>query len=545
MRNLQDQDMFESNLGSSNVFEPLNESDEFEYELEAEVNRRSPIYIKWVQRSLNKLLGTRLRIDGIIGPQTRSAVRRFQGQSRIRVDGIVGPQTERALILKGTDKPPTAVTDLHTGATPTSPNELKQNILIVAIKEWEKWGRGVIKETDPRISTTLQDYWASGVGRRYTVTQLRSAAFQSDNPWSAAFISWVMRKAGAGNAFRYSAAHATYIVAAKENRLANNSNPFKAFRIKEVKPELGDLVCKRRAGSGATYDNIRRGMKTHCDIVSSVHQNSIKVIGGNVNNSVSMRTISIDSNGFISNSRYFAVIKVGASTSVSPDITTPMSQIEAGSIRYTVVPGQEYGPKWKSRRPPGLPSNARLTSGGNGALAHVERIARGKNLGEIFVKTVAHLAQTESGAMFARPANIFDARPESQRPSGKRLITAWGVFQFNRGAWRGLKGVSNTAYPWNSTPVEEISLPVQKYASLFSEVISVGGGQINAAKAIRIWHIGPAIHRIWLRFAKERGGNADAFRLAWDRLRSFDPRGNSRDIKARINRHLGNAGVSV
>jgi peptidoglycan hydrolase-like protein with peptidoglycan-binding domain len=86
-------------------------SNEFEYEsgwLESEtgINRNSADYIRWVQQSLNNLMGLRLAVDGISGPITRSAVRDFQRMLGLTVDGIVGPQTEAALIAAGASAPP-------------------------------------------------------------------------------------------------------------------------------------------------------------------------------------------------------------------------------------------------------------------------------------------------------------------------------------------------------------------------------------------------------------------------------------------------------
>jgi len=63
-----------------------------------QANRGSPDYIRWVQRSLNSLLGLNLKVDGIMGPQTRSAIRSFQQKQGLVADGVVGANTEAALI---------------------------------------------------------------------------------------------------------------------------------------------------------------------------------------------------------------------------------------------------------------------------------------------------------------------------------------------------------------------------------------------------------------------------------------------------------------
>jgi Putative peptidoglycan-binding domain-containing protein len=94
----------------------------------SEVNDRSREYIRWVQRSLNQVLGLRLAQDGILGAQTRQAVRTFQKQYGLTVDGIVGQQTERALTAAGagqqlrpanvgTTAAPSRSTDLAIGTT--------------------------------------------------------------------------------------------------------------------------------------------------------------------------------------------------------------------------------------------------------------------------------------------------------------------------------------------------------------------------------------------------------------------------------------------
>jgi hypothetical protein len=178
----------------------------------------------------------------------------------------------------------------------------------IATQEWNRWNGGTIKENAPNMRSVLQDYWVTGTGSARSEPNWWTSV-----PWSAAFVSWVMKKAGAGKAFKYSAGHATYIKAAKDNRLANNDNPFKAYRVSEMPPRVGDLVCKSRSGSGASYDNIRPGMATHCDIVTAVEAGRLTTIGGNVSNSVSRTLVPIDSRGLIVSPKYFAVIRVGDS----------------------------------------------------------------------------------------------------------------------------------------------------------------------------------------------------------------------------------------
>jgi hypothetical protein len=191
-------------------------------------------------------------------------------------------------------------------ATRAPASALGARAAAVATQEWNRWSQGTIKEAALNMRPVLEDYWVTGTG-----SARKEPNWWTDVPWSAAFISWVMKKAGAGNAFKYSAGHATYIKAAKDNRIANNSNPFKAYRVSEMPPRVGDLVCKSRSGSGASYDNIMPGMATHCDIVTAVESNRLATIGGNVSNSVGRTFVPINARGLITSPVYFAVIRVG------------------------------------------------------------------------------------------------------------------------------------------------------------------------------------------------------------------------------------------
>ena len=124
--------------------------------------------------------------------------------------------------------------------------------------------------------------------------------------WSAAFISYVMRVAGAGNRFPYSPAHATYINAA---RMAVNGNEtdapprdwaIVAQRPDEYAPRLGDLICTGRDQAlGISFDDLPAQFPGHCDIVVAIRPGTLSVIGGNVAAAVSMKHVPVTGNGRI------------------------------------------------------------------------------------------------------------------------------------------------------------------------------------------------------------------------------------------------------
>jgi outer membrane protein OmpA-like peptidoglycan-associated protein len=199
-------------------------------------------------------------------------------------------------------------------------------------------------------------------------------------------------------------------------------------------------------------------------------------------------------------------------------------------VVYSAVAGQEYGWRWKSRRPPGLPPSARRASARGAALPFVEQIARQQTGGEVLVRVVKHLCETESGGTLALPAHTFDARPQAHRPSGKPRITAWGAFQFNAGAWQSLPGVARTAVPWDATAEDELSRPIRRYTSLFASVRDAGGSELDAARAVRLWHRTPAGYRAYLSRGRPAG-----FAAAWAQVDAAH--------RTVVDRHLRAAGI--
>lgn len=57
--------------------------------------------VKTLQKALNMILNAGLKVDGIFGSKTKSAVKKFQKQSKISQDGIVGKKTKAKFKAKG------------------------------------------------------------------------------------------------------------------------------------------------------------------------------------------------------------------------------------------------------------------------------------------------------------------------------------------------------------------------------------------------------------------------------------------------------------
>jgi hypothetical protein len=107
--------------------------------------------------------------------------------------------------------------------------------------------------------------------------------------WSAAFISYVMRLAGAGSGFPYSETHADYINAAAAH------SPGVALEVERVElypPQIGDLICLWRGARPVTFEQLPAGrFPGHCDIVVGIKPGQLSVIGGNVDNAVAMKYV--------------------------------------------------------------------------------------------------------------------------------------------------------------------------------------------------------------------------------------------------------------
>ena len=184
-------------------------------------------------------------------------------------------------------------------------SKLRRQIVFQANAEADKWQP--YSELDSETVGIVKQYWKEGVGLDFTTEQILDPNFQSTWAWSAAFVSWVVKASG-GDTFPVHQTHAHYIIETTSNRFSN-AGDFKAFSTDEAKPDLADIVCKRRGSSDATYGDVHAGDTLHCDIVTSISGNTVTVVGGNINDKVERVSLSLNEDGYLNEEDYFVIIK--------------------------------------------------------------------------------------------------------------------------------------------------------------------------------------------------------------------------------------------
>ena len=97
-------------------------------------------------------------------------------------------------------------------------------------------------------------------------------------------------------AFPYSATHADYIVSAARR---DRGVALTAERVTLYAPQPGDLICAWRGQTPVSFDELPTAGRFpgHCDIVVGRKPGELDVIGGNVDNAVTMKPIPVTADG--------------------------------------------------------------------------------------------------------------------------------------------------------------------------------------------------------------------------------------------------------
>lgn len=226
-------------------------------------------------------------------------------------------------ITQGPVKHGPEVVDDHVPPFASAPWEpfSRADAVAIALREWRLFGQPVDDdppdtrpapapdqkpEREPGLWQRVGEYWWIGQdpGEREVswtgIHDENGTVFEAGRDgyyaWSAAFISYVMRVAGAGPDFPYSPNHSTYINAS----VSGASKVLRAYAPQSVAPMPGDIICvgRDRAVKLRFADLPTAGaFPAHCDIVALAAAGELSVIGGNVDDAVTMKHVPVAQDG--------------------------------------------------------------------------------------------------------------------------------------------------------------------------------------------------------------------------------------------------------
>jgi len=221
----------------------------------------------------------------------------------------------------------------------------RPEVVAITLREWRMFGQPVDDdppdtrpvplpsdkpERQPGLWQRVGEYWWTGMdagaregswtGKHDDFGVEFPATSDANYPWSAAFISYVMRIAGAGTKFPYSAAHSTYINAAYDVAMGrSNDYALSAERADAYAPLPGDIICTSRGRRRVRYEDLPTSFPAHCQIVVEANSGQLSTIGGNVDDAVTMIHVPTTpdgklaySDGTVVDTRYpwFTVLRV-------------------------------------------------------------------------------------------------------------------------------------------------------------------------------------------------------------------------------------------
>jgi hypothetical protein len=188
-----------------------------------------------------------------------------------------------------------------------------QELLAAAEQEWVHWGRSTwnvatgataIGHTDDEtpFAQHVIDVYNKVGGGNPTLDQIANDLYF----WSAVGMSAIFAAAGFSKAeFPFAQAHAKWLVRFIKARKDNSPALYHGFRLHEpqASPQVGDLVAYTRGkmtfNAAQKFYDKTGNYSSHSDLVVARRASEIDVLGFNVLDSVTKKTIALDANGLI------------------------------------------------------------------------------------------------------------------------------------------------------------------------------------------------------------------------------------------------------
>lgn len=175
-----------------------------------------------------------------------------------------------------------------------TPSQFARKVASIAEEQHAKFQ--FTNEADPLLCKQIKK-WTQDIGFGFTSC--------TDVPWSAVFVSWCVKQAGATKAeFKFAMAHSVFVNQAIKNAV-NGTGVFRGFDISAEPPGVGDIIQHNRGGNkfDFAFAKTHTNYVSHSAIVVEVGQDTqggfAFCIGGNESDSVRRSVVRLNSEGFI------------------------------------------------------------------------------------------------------------------------------------------------------------------------------------------------------------------------------------------------------
>jgi hypothetical protein len=168
----------------------------------------------------------------------------------------------------------------------------------------------LIQEGDEPLASQIKRYW-TGIGLAFPAIGVREA-------WSAVFVSWCVKQAGATSAeFTFAAAHSRFVHQAIANA-RRGVGVFHGIDVATAKPEVGDIIHNNRQGTSFdfAFAASHKAYKSHSAIVIETGVDTLGryalTVGGNESDSIRRARVALTPTGTIrqrTTNPYISVIK--------------------------------------------------------------------------------------------------------------------------------------------------------------------------------------------------------------------------------------------
>lgn len=181
----------------------------------------------------------------------------------------------------------------------------QRRLTTTALRQHDKFH--LLRENQEPLKSQVKRYW-------------RDLGFDFESisvAWSAVFVSWCIKTAGAtAEHFNFAVAHSRFVNWAIKNA-KEQIGSFHGRRPDDYAPKPGDLLQNNRGGGEYNFDYAatHKQYQSHSAIVIEVGSDNVgrylRTVGGNESDSVGLKEVRLDARGRVKNADglYIAVVE--------------------------------------------------------------------------------------------------------------------------------------------------------------------------------------------------------------------------------------------